>query len=78
MSQIKSSSFAGSENSFLGIITSVAPFDILEYMSFTDTSKSNGAWFAIMSLLLMLNCFVNIFIKSITDLWLTNTPFGVP
>jgi len=43
LSHIKSNNSAGSENSLFGIITSVAPLEILEYISFTDTSKSNGA-----------------------------------
>ena len=47
-------------------------------MSFTETSKSNGAWFAIMSLSLISNRFVNTSIKSIILLLLTTTPFGTP
>ena len=51
---------------------------MLEYISFTDTSKSNGAWFAIISSWLISNLLVNSFIKSITDLWHINTPLGIP
>ena len=47
-------------------------------MSLTETSKSNGAWFAITSSHEMPKVSVNTLIKSMTEEWETATPFGTP
>ena len=47
-------------------------------MSFTDTSKSNGAWQPITSSWLMPNSSVKCPINRVTAPWLTATAFGVP
>ena len=58
----------GNENFPLGIISIVAPTLIVEYISFVETSKSNGAWLPIISSGFISNVSVKISIKSITDL----------
>lgn len=78
LSHIKSNSSVGLENNSLGIITKVAPTQRVLYISFTETSKSKGAWLPMISFSFILKVSVNISIKSITDLWHIVTPLGVP
>ena len=77
-SHSQSSSSLGREKSSLGTTESFAPVFSMVYRSFTDTSKSKGAWLARMSVWSMPKQSTKVSMKSITDRWLTTTPLGWP
>ena len=65
-------------NSSRGTSTRVAPTASDPYTSFTEMSKSNGAWFAKRSSLVKPKVRTNSSTKLAMAPWLTATPFGVP